>query len=88
MRIEISRVENRGCLLVSPIKFAIAERIATAMENSEVVAALGAYFTATGEAPSGELVGLYLYFNNLDTAAFITLDHLIETNKPIPIVIR
>lgn len=80
MRIEITKVGGKVCLVISPIKFSVADRIATAMENSEIVAALGAYFTAIGEAPNGELVGLYLYFNNLDTATFVTLNHLIETD--------
>ncbi len=88
MRIEITKVGGKVCLVISPIKLSVADRIATAMENSEIVAALGAYFTAIGEAPNGELVGLYRYFNNLDTATFVTLNHLIETDEPVPIVIR
>ncbi|MES3573249.1 hypothetical protein [Enterobacter cloacae] len=88
MHIEIFRIEGRACLLISPIRISVAERLASAMENSEVVAALGAYFTPVGEAPVGELVGLYIYFDNLDTAAFITINHLIETDKPIPVIVR
>jgi len=88
MKIEMFKVEGRVCLLISPIIISVAERIAAAMENSEVIAALGAYLTPVGEAPVGELVGLYLYFDHLDTAAFITINHLIEADEPVPIVVR
>ncbi|ASG87574.1 hypothetical protein FNI45_23370 [Salmonella enterica subsp. salamae] len=88
MKIEIFRIEGRVCLLISPINISVAERLATAMENSEVVAALGAYLTPVGDAPDGELVGLYLYFDHLDTAAFITINHLVEADKPVPIIVR
>lgn len=88
MKIEIFRIEGRVCLLISPISISIAERLATAMKNSEVVAALGAYLTSVGEAPDGEFVGLYLYFDHLDTTAFITINHLIEADKPVPIIVR
>ncbi|MGK8935568.1 hypothetical protein ACRS85_23275 [Pluralibacter gergoviae] len=87
MKIEISKVQGQICLLISPVKISVADRLATAMENSEVIAAFGAYFTASGEAPSGELVGVYLYFNNLDTAALITLSHLVEADEPIPVIV-
>lgn len=88
MKIEIFRIEGRVCLLISPISISVAERLSTAMENSKVVAALGAYLTPVGEAPVDELVGLYLYFDHLDTAAFITINHLIEADKPVSIVVR
>lgn len=88
MNIEIFKIEGRVCLLISPISISEAERLAAAMENSEVVAALGAYFTPVGETPSGELVGLYLYFDDLNTGAFVTINHLIKSDKPVPIVVR
>ncbi|ELY5803537.1 hypothetical protein SNN69_002924 [Cronobacter sakazakii] len=88
MKIEMFKIEGRVCLLISPIIISVAERIGAAMENSEVVTALGAYLTPVGEAPAGEHVGLYLYFDHLDTAAFITLNHLIKADKPVPIVVR
>jgi hypothetical protein len=56
MHIEIFRIEGRACLLISPSE-SVAERLASAMENSEVVAALGAYLPLA--RPVGELVGLY-----------------------------
>ena len=46
MRIEITKSWRQGLLSHIPIKLSVADRIATAMEKQEIVAALGAYFTA------------------------------------------
>ncbi|HDR2587312.1 TPA: hypothetical protein QCI16_002074 [Enterobacter ludwigii] len=88
VRIEIFKRESDLMLLITPIKFSVAESLASAMEGREVITAFGTCVTAIDTAPGDELVSLGLYFDNLDSAVFITLNHLIKANKPIPIVIR
>ncbi|MBS6738659.1 MAG: hypothetical protein KH310_11355 [Enterobacteriaceae bacterium] len=87
MRIEISRKEGRVCLLISPIAFSIAEHIATSLEDRVIVATLGTCVTAIANAPGDECVAIALYFDHLDTGIFVTLNHLIKPDKPIPIIV-
>ncbi|HAT3902159.1 TPA: hypothetical protein OUE07_003020 [Citrobacter koseri] len=88
MKIEVSKVDDRVCLLISPITLTIADRLAAAYESREVIAAFGTSVTNITKTPGSELVSLGLYFNHLDTAVFVTLNHLIKADKPIPIVFR